>query len=189
MSTERESGQVPMGKGCLMRFMVNDSIPTDSIDHHFTLTSYDGKPESWVPVIGSHWHKYHDEYMQVFHGRIAFTMDGKETILTPLSERLYIPRLHVHSFKFFPGEAASFTEKTNPAGDFKESFFEDIFELGQPTFATAMRSFYDGDTYVALPGGIKVLDEAYTTVVGRFMKWMYPRQKTVLPSASTVTKN
>jgi len=48
-----------------------------------------------------------------------------------------------------------------------------------------MRSFYDGDTYMALPGGIQLLDEAFTTVVGGVLKWMYPR-KAVVPSGGTV---
>jgi mannose-6-phosphate isomerase-like protein (cupin superfamily) len=135
-------------KGCIMRFMLNDNVPEDSIDHHWTQTSYDGKPDSWVPVVGSHWHKHHNEYMGVLSGRIALTLDGETTILKAGDSPLFIPRLHVHSFKFFAGEPATFTEKTNPAGSFKEAFFEDIFEAGEPTLVTAMRAFYDGDTYV-----------------------------------------
>ncbi|KAK5113198.1 hypothetical protein LTR62_003534 [Meristemomyces frigidus] len=125
--------------------------------------------------------------MEVTQGRIAFHLDGKETILTPESGVLFISRLHVHGFKFFAGEAAVFTEKTDPGGDFKESLFEDM--QGPPTFITALRSFYDGDTYMALPGGIKLLDEAFITVVGGIVKWMYPRKKkVVVPSASITAK-
>jgi len=167
-----------------MRFLVDDTRPTDSIDHHWSQTFYDGQPGSWVPVIGSHWHKHHDEYMRVTQGRISFTMDGKEVILTPSNPPLHIPRLHVHGFSFFAGEAAAFTERTDPPGTFKEDFFTDIFEGGEPTFSSAMRSFYDGDTYMALPGGIKLFDQVFITIVGGVAKWMYPR-KTVLPSAST----
>ncbi|KAK5680080.1 hypothetical protein LTS10_008030 [Elasticomyces elasticus] len=183
--TGRETGHVPMGKGCVIRFHVDDNQPTDSVDHHWAETSYDGQPGSWVPVVGSHWHKHHDEYMHVTRGRVAFSMDGKDAVLTPSDPPLFIPRLHVHGFNFFAGEAAAFTERTNPAGDFKERFFGDIFEAGQPTFVSVMRSFYDGDTYMALPGGIQLLDEAFTTVVGGVLKWMYPR-KAVVPSGGTV---
>jgi len=172
LMTGRQTGQVSMGKGCELRFFVDDAQPTDSIDHHWTQTSYDGEPESWVPVIGNHY---------VLSGRIAFSLDGKESVLTSADPALFIPRLHAHGFHFFPGEAASFTERTNPAGDFKERFFEDIFEKGQPTLISAIRAFYDGDTYMALPGGIGLLDELFTTVVGGAAKWWYPR-KTVVPS-------
>lgn len=119
--------------------------------------------------------------MHVLSGRISFSLDGKESVLTPADPPLFIPRLHVHGFHFFAGEAASFTERTNPAGDFKERFFADIFEAGQPTFVSVMRAFYDGDTYMALPGGIGLVDEVYTTVVGGVAKWMYPK-KTAMPS-------
>jgi hypothetical protein len=39
-----------------MIFKVDDSLPTDSVDYHWSETSYDGAPDSLV-----HWHKYHDE--------------------------------------------------------------------------------------------------------------------------------
>lgn len=167
-----------------MRFVTDPSQPLDSINHHWAETSYDGQPGSWVPEIGRHWHKHHDEYMQVLSGRIAFTLDSESVILTPESGVLHIPKWHVHGFKFFEGEATSFTEKTDPPGDFKEAFFGDLFAEGQISFTTAMRAFYDGDTYVALPGGIKIVDEAFTTVVGGVMKWMYPRKAAVIPSSS-----
>lgn len=164
--------------------MVDDTKPTDSIDHHWAQTSYDGEPDSWVPVIGRHWHKHHDEYMQVQSGRIAFTLDDEHVVLTPEAGVLHIPKLHVHGFKFFAGEPTTFTERTDPAGEFKEKFFNDLLEHGSPTFATAMRSFYDGDTYVACPGGIKLVDEVVTTVLGGIMKLLYPMKSAVVPSDS-----
>lgn len=164
--------------------MIDDTKPTDSIDHHWAETSYDGQPDSWVPEIGRHWHKYHDEYMQVLSGRLAFTLDSESIVLTPESGVLHIPKLHVHGFKFFAGEAASFTEKTDPPGNFKEDFFGDLFEEGQLTFASTMRASYDGDTYVETPGGFKVVDQVVMSVVGGLMKFMYPRKGVVLPSSS-----
>jgi hypothetical protein len=122
---------------------------------------------------------------EVLTGRITFRIDGKEVILTPSDPPLHIPRLHVHGFKFFAGEPASFSERTDPAGEFKEDFFYDIFEDGQPTFLTAMRSFYDGDTYPAL--GPKWLDVAYISVVGRLAKWWYPRKRAVPSAAAAAT--
>ncbi|KAK5136022.1 hypothetical protein LTR08_004276 [Meristemomyces frigidus] len=170
--------------GCAIRFMVDDTKPTNTTDHHWAETSYDGKLDSWIPDIPRHWHKHHDEYMQVLSGRIAFTLDSESVILTPEMGVLHIPRLHVHGFKFFAGEAAAFTEKTDPPGDFKQEFFEDIFEAGQPTFATSMRAFYDGDTYLECPGGFSMVDVVVTTVIGAAMTYLYPRKGAVVPSGS-----
>ncbi|KAK3070466.1 hypothetical protein LTR53_010422 [Teratosphaeriaceae sp. CCFEE 6253] len=184
---ERETGRLSMSEGCQLRFFIDDTQPPDSINHHWAQTSYDGAPGSWVPVIGSHWHKHHDEYMNVLSGRLTFTMDDQTLILTPADPVLHIPRLHPHGFSFFPGEAAEFSERTDPPETLKEDFFRDIFEEGQPTFGSAMRAFYDGDTYPALPVGSRLLDQAYITVVGAVAKWMYPRRKAVLPSAGMST--
>jgi hypothetical protein len=53
----------------------------------------------------------------------------------------------------------SFTEKTLPSGVFKALFFQDVFQAGAPGPATALRAFYEGDTYIALPGGLKIVDQ------------------------------
>jgi hypothetical protein len=58
------------------------------------------------------------------------------------------------------GERVRFTERTQPSGTFKAHFFQDLFQNGMPSFPLAMRVFYDGDTFVALPGGFKWLDYA-----------------------------
>lgn len=127
-------------------------------------------------LIGSHWHKYHDEYMEVLEGCIEFTLEGKVTMLRPGDAPLRIPRMQVHSFKFLKGVPTVFTEKTDPAGDFKERFFAILLDTpdGQPTFVSALRSFYDGDTYAALPGGFKLLDQAVTLTLGAMVRFWYP---------------
>ena len=169
-------------KGCEIRFMVDDSKPTDDFDNHWAVTMYNGKQGSWVPVIPRHWHKHHDEYMTVSAGRVEFTLDSKTVIQTPEMGVLHIPRLHVHGIKFFAGEAATFAERTDPPQTTKQDFFEDIFEAGQPTFAGSMRAFYDGDTYLECPGGFRIVDEVVTTVIGGLMKYLYPRKTAVMPS-------
>ena len=87
-----------------------------------------------------------------------------------------ISRLHVHGFIVCAGEAATFTEKIEPAGDFKEKVFDDNLDEGQPTFFNPMRAFYDRDTYTALPGGLKAADEVATKILGSFAKWWHPRK-------------
>jgi hypothetical protein len=56
------------------------------------------------------------------------------------------------------GERVRFTERTQPSGTFKAHFFQDLFQNGPPSIPRVMRVFYDGDTFVALPGGFKWLD-------------------------------
>ena len=164
--------------------MVDNTKPTDTLEHHWSETSYDGKPDSWVPDIPRHWHKHHAEHMQVLTGRVAFTIDSESVIATPEMGVLIIPRRQVHGFKFFAGEAASFKELTDPPQTAKQTFFQDIFEAGKPTFAASMRAFYDGDTYLECPGGFRIVDEVFTTVVGGLMKYLYPRKGAIVPSAS-----
>ena len=159
-----------------MRFIIDDSKPSDSIDSHWTETSYDGEPDSVVPEIPSHWHKFHDEHMQVTKGRVEFTAEGKTVILTPDDPQLTIPRWHVHSLRFLKGEAASFNEKTTPAGDFKEQFFENIFDDSSFSLINTLRGCWYGDTYLALPGGIKLLDQAFTLTGGALAAFFFPQK-------------
>jgi len=166
--------------------MIDDTKPKDSLDYHWTETSYDGKPGSWAPDILDHWHKYHDEHMRVLTGHITFRANGKQVTLSKHDGVLVIPRLHVHGFKFAEGEPTVLMEKTDPPGDFKEDFFSNAFDTvdGRPTFVSMMRAMYEGDTYVALPGGFKVVEEGWTMLVGSVVKWMYPRTRPAIPSVS-----
>ncbi|MCJ1467877.1 hypothetical protein MMC07_006502 [Pseudocyphellaria aurata] len=47
-----------------------------------------------------------------------------------------------------------------------DRFFRDLFQAGKPGFLLAMRAFFDGDTYIALPGNVKTIDQVFTTLVG-----------------------
>ena len=159
-----------------MIFKVDDSQPADSIHHHWSETSYDGLPDSYVPEIPPHWHKLHDEHMEVVQGRVEFTADGKTVIAKAGDEVLTIPRMHTHSFKFFKGKATTLKEYTTPAGDFKESFFEDLLDEGSMTLSSALRAGYYGDTYFALPGGFKMLDQAVTLGLGGIAAYFFPQK-------------
>ncbi len=147
-----------------MRFLIDHSKPEDSIDHAWNEATYDGKPDSDLLEAPGHWHKYHDEYMQVLEGRISFTLEGKTCVLSAGDPALKLPRGLVHSFKCFKGERATLKVCTDPAGDFKELFFRDFFQIGKPGFWIAMRAFYDGDTYISLPGNIKIVDQVVGAV-------------------------
>jgi mannose-6-phosphate isomerase-like protein (cupin superfamily) len=159
-----------------MFFKADDAIDPSSIQHRWTEVYYDGKPDSWVPEIGGHWHKHHDEYMNVLSGRVAFTLDGKTVILKPGDAPLHISAWHVHSFKFFKGEPSVLVERTDPVGDFKMDFFEDLLDTGEIDMVRAFRAFYNGDTYVALPFGVKLLDQAFTLALGAVITWWFPQQ-------------
>ena len=150
--------------------------PKDSIHRRWTETSFDGEPGHSPPIVPPHWHKHHDEYMEVVHGRVEFTLDGKSSIYMPENYTLFIPRLHVHSVRFLEGEAAMFTEKTDPPGDFKKDFFEDLLDDGYLSMLTAWRAFYNGDTYLALPGGLKILDQAVTLSLGYISAYLFPQK-------------
>jgi hypothetical protein len=135
-----------------------------------------------VPEVGNHWHKYHDEWMEVVSGRVSFYHNGKWKTVTPESGAQFLPRRTTHGFKFFKGEATVARERTEPTGDFKHHFFEDLLAAGGISFGRAMRAFRDGDTYVALPMGIGLIDEAFTNVVGAIAMLFYPRAPELGPS-------
>lgn len=125
--------------------------------------------------------QYHDEVMQVTQGRMKFTVDGTEHILTPESGPLLIPRGHVHSGASFPGEAAVVIEKTLPSGDLKALFFADLFQQGTPPgFLLAMRSYYEGDGYIPLPGNMRWVDELFVNVVGFVATFFAPKKPAAL---------
>lgn len=149
-----------------LTFKLDESQPADSVHSRWTETYYDGNPDGPVPEVPSHWHRYHDEHMQVVYGRVEFTCDGKTTVRGPEDGELVIPRLHVHGLRFLKGEAAMFTEKTNPTGTFKREFFEDLLETGDMNVLKVWRAFYYGDTFIALPGGFKIMDQVVTLSLG-----------------------
>lgn len=159
-----------------MAFKIDDSKPKDSIDYHWSETCYDGEEGSFFPIIGSHWHKVHDEIMTIVKGKVEFTLDGKVIMLTPENSPLKIPRLHTHSFKFQKGVPTTLIERTDPPGTWKEDTFENILDDGKVSFVGVLRGFYDGDAYIALPFGIGVVDEAFMSVAGGLAKFFYPQK-------------
>ena len=159
-----------------MTFMEDPSQPVDTPNRQWSEAYYDGKPDSWCPVIGVHWHKHHDEHLKVIQGKITFFINGESKVCTPEDEELFVPRLTRHGFKFHPGVETRLRERTNPVNAGKQDFFEDLLEDGSPTFLTAMRSFYNGDCYPAFPGGFGSLEVAFVNVVGGFAHWWRPRK-------------
>ena len=116
--------------------------------------------------------------MEVLEGKMIFYLDGKKIVASAGDSPILIPRGRVHGFTVstystwiqalqqirrsdfstVKGQPARFTERTKPSGTFKAHFFQDLFQQGSPGFLMAMRVFYDGDTFVSLPGGFKTLD-------------------------------
>lgn len=141
----------------------------------WTEVSYDGHASSEVPDVFKHWHKHHDEWVEVLSGRVSIFRNGTWTTMTPQTGKLLVPRRTVHAFNFFKGEKAVARESTQPSGDFKHFFFRDMFAGGQVSFLRAIRACYDGDTCVALPLGIFFVDEIFTNVFGWIATLLYPR--------------
>lgn len=97
--------------------------------------------------------------MEVMCGRAIFNVDGKEIILSAGDAPLTLPRYSVHSVNVPKGEKVVVREKTIPPGEFKALFFQDLHQNGEPSFLLVMRAFYDGNSYPALPGNIKLVDK------------------------------
>ncbi|KAF2115651.1 hypothetical protein BDV96DRAFT_574242 [Lophiotrema nucula] len=165
---------IALAKGCSMRIFIDHSKPEDHVDHNWTENTYDGKEGSELLAIPNHWHNYHDEVMEVLSGTIKFFVGGKEIIATPANGPVLITRGTIHGFTAIKGQQVTFTEKNIPSGDFKARFFQDLFQAGTPGLLLAFRAFYDGDTYIAVPGGFKVVDQIVTSFFGLLAKLFVP---------------
>jgi len=166
-----ELALLSLGKGSLMRTFIDHSKPEDSPEHNWVEFTYDGKDDSEFIVVPNHWHREHDEIMEVLEGRMIFYLDGKELVNSAGDPPILIPRGHVHGFTTIKGVAVRATERTVPAGDFKARFFQDMLQSGSmPGFFLAMRVAYDWDMYPSLPGGFKTLDNLFVTVTGLIAK-------------------
>ncbi|KAL4882810.1 hypothetical protein BJY04DRAFT_35223 [Aspergillus karnatakaensis] len=167
----------PLGPGCELRFFTkpDDTLPPPS-RQYYTETTYDGAADSQLLEIPLHWHKHHDEYMQIISGSAHLTLDNHTTLLQAGShDPIFIPRRHRHGLKCLPGVPMVMREWTTPNGMFKEWFFRDTFKFGNPPpVLHALRAFWDGDTYLALPVGVRVLDEAFMLVFGGLAKMIAP---------------
>ncbi|RDW60661.1 hypothetical protein BP6252_12044 [Coleophoma cylindrospora] len=159
----------------------------NDIDRHWTEVTYDGKLDSDVLVVPTHWHKHHDEMMEVLEGRLKIYLDGKEHIVAAGDPPMLIPRRHRHGVSVFEGERVRVTEKTIPAGEFKALFFQDMFQAGSPGVFKVFRASYDGDGYISLPGNIQLVDEVFITVVGFISKFFVAPKPTKLKRQSDVS--
>ena len=172
-----------------MTFKHNPNLPPDSIDSRWTEISFSGLPDDTPPSIPPHWHKHHDEYMRILRGRVEFTLDNRTTVISPSSPELLIQRRHVHSFRFLEGEAAMFMERTDPTGGFKADFFEDLLDSGDVNFWTVWRACYRGDTYMAMPGPWRWVDELVTVVFGWLSMMFFPQRNKGLLKKSVAGLN
>lgn len=157
-----------------MTFHLDESKPEGHVERYFSLTTRELDADDTLTEVPKHWHKHHDEYMSSEAGHIELYLDGQTTIAKPGDPAVLLPRRKVHGFKFPKGEKAVLKELTQPTGEFKQHFFEDI--LADWGFWNAMRGFSDGDTYVALPGPFRWLDEVYMFVIGLLVKLVHPRK-------------
>lgn len=168
-------------QGAYMIFYRDDSKPEDAKERYYSHTICDGKPGSLALEVPRHWHDYHDEYMKCIEGQLEVSLDDKIIIAKPGEDALFIERGHVHGFKFPKGQRAVLQELTDPTGEFKQRFFEDIFEKGL-TFWTMMRGFADGDTYIAFTP-FRWLDLVCMAVLGFVARWRLPREGGVIPKS------
>ena len=156
-----------------MNFYLDDSKPEGHVERYFSLTTREADADDTLTEVPRHWHKHHDEYMSCTEGHIELYLDGNTAVAKPGDPPVFIERRKVHGFKFPRGEKAILKEYTQPTGEFKQLFFEDIFsDWG---FWNATRGFADGDAYMALPGPFRWLDEVYAFVIGALARFVNPR--------------
>ena len=157
-----------------MTFHIDESKPEGHIERYFSLTTRGLDADDSLIEVPKHWHKHHDEYMACIEGQIELYLEGQTILAKPGDPPVFLERRRVHGFKFPHGKKAVLKELTQPTGEFKQHFFEDIFEnLG---FWGVMRGFADGDTYIALPGPFRWLDELYMLVIGALASLFHPRR-------------
>lgn len=169
-------------KGAYMTFHRDDSKPESDVQRHFSLTVCEGGLDDVALQVPKHWHKHHDEYMACMEGSIRVSLDDETINTRPGDPVLFIPRRHVHGFEFPKGKRAVLKEFTQPTGEFKQRFFEDIF--ADAGFWGVMRGFVDGDTYIALPGPWRWVDEVYMFVLGLLVRVWRPREGRVPASVA-----
>lgn len=170
-----------------MTFHLDESKPEDHVERYYSLTTRGHDADDTLLEVPRHWHKHHDEYMSCEEGQIELYLDGKTMTARPGDPAVFIPRRKVHGFKFPKGSKAVLKEMTQPTGEFKQRFFEDIFASWG--FWDAMRGFADGDTYIALPGPFRWLDELYMLVIGVLAKLVRPRTGEMPKSMAPIVLN
>ena len=110
--------EILIEEGTPLTFHVDRSQPEDSIDYRWTETHYDGAGNFAIPL---HWHKYHDEHLEVLEGRVEITVGEKTWIADSSNGVMIAPKRTVHGINFQKGVKTILKERTNPTGRFKEA--------------------------------------------------------------------
>lgn len=159
-----------------MTFHRDDSKAPNDVERYYSLTTCDGGVNDIALEVPQHWHKYHDEHMSCIEGQIELSLEGSILTAKPGDPAIIIPRRAVHGFKFPKGQRAVLKEMTDPTGEFKQMFFEDVFGSGRGSFFGAMRAFADGDTYIKMPGPWRWVDEVWMFVMWALVKVLRSRE-------------
>lgn len=177
MSVGKTIKTLNFGPGVTLEVKVDETEPETSIDRYAAevhCAEGDGISQFYVPP---HWHKNHTERMTVIEGRVEMVVDGKTTILRAGDPPLFIPPRAVHSMKGFKGERLVLQEQALPGGSYKAEFFNDLLQQGQfGNPALILRTFYDWDTYLALPFYFQFIDEMFILIFGGIARLFAPKK-------------
>ncbi|KAK3318087.1 hypothetical protein B0H66DRAFT_602688 [Apodospora peruviana] len=164
-----------------MEITVNEAEPEDSINRCIMITTCTAEGD--IFHVPPHWHMNHQEWLGVVEGRVEITLDGKPAILKAGDPDVLVGRRVVHSVRAFKGERLVLTEKPDPAGIYKALFFNDLLSKGgfkEGGIWHILRSFYDGDTYLALPLRWQPIDQVFITVFGSIARLFTSRKPQAL---------
>ncbi|KAI0132623.1 hypothetical protein BJ170DRAFT_614683 [Xylariales sp. AK1849] len=119
----------------------------------------------------------HSEIFTVLEGRVEVTLNGVKKLFRAGDQDLLIPARAVHSVRGFEGERLVMRERSDPPGDYKALFFNDLLSTGSfDSFSHFLRASYDGDAYIALPLYFRFLDVVFMTVAGGIAHLFAPRK-------------
>ncbi|KAK6085548.1 hypothetical protein SCUP515_00655 [Seiridium cupressi] len=173
-----------MAPGVTLEINVNTDVSEDSIDRYHMDTIWTGDPGVEPLYVPPHWHKHQTEHFTVLEGRIEATLDGRKKVVRAGDPDLIIPPRAVHSLQGFKGEKLVVRERTDPAGDSKALFFNDLLSTGSfsklSDVPRTLRAFRDGDTYLALPLYFRVFDEVFIMIAGSVAQLFAPAKPTRL---------
>jgi hypothetical protein len=77
----------------LLRIFIDDSKLPSSVEHRWTETTWEGSGR--VFSIPLHWHRYHDEHLEVPEGDLDIYYDGHWHRTTPLDGKIVVKRTEV----------------------------------------------------------------------------------------------
>jgi len=128
-----------------------------------------------IPAVPLHWHELHDELFRVLKGRLQVRIGNETRIYVPEDGEVRIPKLTLHSLKFFSGEECIFEERTEPMDEEKEMFFRNLNHmmegkegLEKSLFQAAL-IFYHGDLRPAFPWHSPWLEKTFVIIVGGYL--------------------